>query len=219
MSLRSLKSRAITLGLASSTTYYALTGVNNTTGNYQASLLFGLLGSSGTLATYPQRATPVSYGNDVTRLCSRIRLHYMEVSMRFLGSQSNTLASGDLFNTMKVIIYRSGESFQDSNTVALTNVDTPANLLDVDRVYYQSVIPLSSTAFDSSTNYNVPRNITRNLDIPLNFDLLCWSTTSSGSGAQWDTKKFNIVVEAISDSSVSPNPQFAISARTYFSFL
>jgi len=207
---------SIPRGYATSDTYSALAPSSTTV--FQGSLLQGLLGSAGTLQAYPQHATPVGYGVGNLRLCSRLRLHYMDLHIRVIGSQSSTLVAGDLFNTIRCVVYKSGESFQGTVQRVLNDLDTGLDNRDMEVEYCDKMIALPSQAFDTLTNYNVPDVKSFKFQIPLNFDLIAWSTTASGVGSAWDTKMFDIVLEHVSDSSVTPNPQISYLARTFFTF-
>jgi len=196
-------------------TYFALGNSSITVS--ETSLLDGLLSSSGTLANYPMTAHATSYGNGVRRLVAKVRLHHLEMQIRAEGSQSNVLAAGDLFNTVRVVIAKVGNSYLDTATQTFLNgLDLPLNLLDVKKVYSDFLFDLPMQAYNTSTNYNAPQVCHRKFDIPLNFDLEVFSTTTSGSLVTWDTKAFDIILRHCSDSGATPHPQVAFYARLFY---
>jgi hypothetical protein len=196
-------------------TYFALGNSSITTS--QTSLLDGLLSSSGAFANYPQTAHATAYGNGVRRLVAKVKLHHMELQIRVEGSQSNVLAAGDLFNTVRVAIAKVGNSYLDTTTQTfLNNTDLPLNLLDVRKLYYDRLFDLPMQAFASNTNYNAPQVLSSKFEIPLNFDLDVFSTTSSGSLVTWDTKQYDILLRHCSDSTATPHPQISFYARLFY---
>lgn len=196
-------------------TYFPLGNCSITTS--QTSLLDGLLSSSGTFANYPQTGHATTYGNGVRRLVAKVRLHHLEMQIRVEGSQSNVLAAGDLFNTVRVAIAKVGDSYLDTTTQTFLNaVDLPLNLLDVKKLYYDRLFDLPMQAYNTSTNYNAPQLVSTKFEIPLNFDLDVFSTTASGSLVTWDTKQYDILLRHNSDSSAIPHPQITFYARLFY---
>lgn len=196
-------------------TYFALGNSSITVS--ETSLLDGLLSSSGAFANYPQTAHPTAYGNGVRRLTAKVKLHYMEMQIRVEGSQSNVLAAGDLFNTIRVGIAKVGNSYLDTTLQSFLNgTDIPLNLLDVKKLYYDRLFELPMQAFNTATGYNAPQVLSHKFEIPLNFDLDVFSTTSSGSLTTWDTKQNDIILRHCSDSSATPHPQITFYARLFY---
>jgi hypothetical protein len=185
------------------------------TANISGTMLGSLLSSTGILATFPANATPVSSGG-AFQLYRKIRLKNMLVALTAIGSQSNTLASGDIFNRLRVLIVWSGETYQGSQISPLSNnsVDQWPNLQDVEEVLGDWQFALPSQAFNTS-NYNSPAIKTWRSSIPINRTLECFSTTANGTGA-WDNKHGDLVYAAVSDSSVSPNPILLTTVRVYY---
>jgi len=196
-------------------TYFALGNSSITVS--ATSLLDGLLSSSGTLANYPQTAHATTYGNGVRRLAAKVRLHFMEIQIRVVGSQSNVLAAGDIYNTVRVAIAKVGNSYLDTTTQSFLNdTDLPPNLLDVKKLYYDRLFDLPMQAFDSNTNYNGPQVLSHKFELPLNFDLDVFSTTASGSLTTWDSRQNDILLRHCSDSSATPHPQITFYARLFY---
>lgn len=212
---RDLISRAIDNSYSIADTYFGLGNTSITV--TETSLLDGLLSSNGALANYPQTAHATSYGTGVRRLNAKVRLHGIEMQIRVEGSQSNVLAAGDLFNTVRVAIAKVGNSYLDTTTYTFLNgTDLPLNLLDVKKLYYDRLFDLPMQAFNTATNYNAPQVVSHKFEIPLNFDVDVFSTTASGSLVTWDTKQNDILLRHCSDSSASPHPQIAFYARVFF---
>jgi hypothetical protein len=141
----------------------------------------------------------------------------MDVQIRYVGAQSNILTPGDLHNTIRFVVFKSGGTYQSIDTPALRSVDEGLDHRDVDTVLYDSVVPLSSTAF-SNSGYNVPRVICQRTRIPLNTDLFAFSQNATGTGP-WETKKYDFTINATSDSNVTPHPQISYTARIYYTYL
>jgi hypothetical protein len=186
---------------------------------YSESLLTSLCSNTGLLQSYPQHCTPQSKGDGAFRLAARLRLHYIEMQLRYVGAQSNTLLSGDLFNSVRVTIFKTGDSYQSIPITTLQGLNNGLDMRDVEKVYYDKIVDLPSTAFDSTNGYNVPCVKNHKFEIPLNFDLYCFSTNSVGTGGIFETKRNDIMIEITSDSSVIPHPQISYASRLYFSYM
>lgn len=183
----------------------------------QLSLLNNLLSNAGLMNSFAQFGTPVMYGPSGTiRTRVKLKLIKLEFNMRTVGSQSNTIASADLFNTMRYVVYITGETFQSTVQYALANVDSGLNTLDIERVLIDKVDCLPSQAFDTVSNYNVPDMKYKKYVIPLNFDLEVFSSTAPGTAGTWETRERDINLELVSDSSAAPNPQYFYNARIFF---
>jgi hypothetical protein len=176
------------------------------------------------LAAFPQHATPVNYsdaGSSTLRLRQRIKITHLDIDYRWVGAQSNTIASGDLYNTGRMAWYIEGTKYDGSGTITptqyLTAVSAGTNIDDVKRVLYDRQIPLSSTAFDSNTNYNVPRVVTGHMRIPVNKTFTFYSVNTSNT--TWETAADNLVLNLVSDSIVPPNPSFTHNTRIWFTYV
>jgi hypothetical protein len=188
------------------------------TSNISGTMLGSLLSSTGILASFPANATPVSSAGTL-QLYQKIKLNHMLVAITAIGSQSNTLAAGDIYNRLRVMIVWTGETYQGSQISPLVNnsVDQWPNMQDVVQVFGDWQFSLPSQAFNSS-NYNSPAIKTWRSSIPIDKTLECFATTASGTGA-WETKQGDLVYAAVSDSSVSPNPILLTTVRVYYTML
>jgi hypothetical protein len=178
-------------------------------------MLGQLLSSTGVLASFPANATPVSSGGTI-QLYQKVMLTDALVSVSAIGSQSNALAAGDLFNRIRLLMFWTGETYQNAQVspLSLNTVDQWPNLQDVVAVLGDWKIDLPSCAFNT-TNYNVPMVHSWRGKIPINRSLECFSTNSAGTGA-WESRQGDLVYAAVSDSTVSPNPNLIFTVRVFY---
>lgn len=194
-------------------TEYRLVSTNITTSVFSSSFLTSM---QTILQNFPAHATPI-YQNGNLKLRQRVFVHHIELRLLFVGAQSNALASADLFNSIRLAVYRVGPSYQESSTSYLTNVVSAGVLDDVEEIYYDKITPLPSQAFDSNINYNVPQVRTSFHQIPINRRLNWFSLTSTGT-ATWDTETNDYMIDVVSDSAIAPHPTMEWSARIFFSY-
>lgn len=175
---------------------------------------------AGVLTKYPQNATPTQFNNNGSityNLRVAVTIEHIELVWRWVGSQGTTLTAGDLYNTARFAVFEEGTPY-DSTTFGgvpyLTGVVGGTNITDVETVFMDNLVPLSSTAFDSSTGYNVPRAVTGIQKIPINRVFNFYSTTDVG--VAWKSDRNNLLLDLVSDSSVSPHPFFSATARIFF---
>jgi len=202
--------------ISSSATYFDFQFANGvSTANVSATTLTQLLSSTGVLASFPANATPVSSAGSL-QLYQKVRLTDALVSVSVIGSQSNTLASGDLYNRLRAILFWSGETYQGSQISPLSGntVDQWPNMQDVETILGDWKFDLPTLAFNS-TNYNVPMVRTWRGTVPINRTIECFNTSSSGTGA-WETRKGDLVYAFVSDSSVTPNPTLIFTMRVFY---
>lgn len=191
-------------------------GVSTTT--YQISLLITLASNSGLLQSFPAHADPV-YENAIgVRLRQTLHLKFIEFDAEFVGSQSNTIVASDLYNNMRISIFRTGETYQSANLNYATSI-LSTDIRDVQKVYYDEVIPLPSVAFDTANNTNVPNVKIRSMRIPINLKLSFFSSNASGAGAAWETRESDLVINVVSDSAVAPNPTIQFNSRLWFEYV
>jgi len=144
---------------------------------------------------------------------SKVHIRSIEVWLNFVGSQSNTIAAGDLFNRVRVVIV--GISSAYTTALSLTpSIDSGLDMRDLERVYLDQVITLSSTAFDVLNSYNVPATKFLNRRIGINKDFSCFSTTTPYN--VWDSRLDSIGMFLVSDSSVAPNPTVTGHIRVHY---
>jgi len=182
----------------------------------QASILTPLLSTTGLLSNFPAHGTPTMQ-NGSPSIRQHLRLERMEVTISLVGSQSTTLAAGDLYNNVRLAIYHLGDNYNNSITNYLSGIVTGTNLHNVIRVYVDKCFALSSTAFDTLNNDNVPATKFVMLRKSLNTHLYPFSYNAAFTN--WDTIMSNLVFNIVSDSSVTPNPTFSINVRVWFEFL
>lgn len=165
------------------------------------------------------RLTAVAQGStNAFRYQMLLKISKIHLRVRWVGSQSNTIASGDLYNTGRVAVYASGETFQSTNLPLFTTVDDIPDMRDSTVVFHDKTVGLSSTAFDSSSLYNVPRVLCYEKTIPTDLVFKCWSTESTGTST-WETQYGDLLYQSVSDSSVAPNPQLFVNCRMWYTIL
>lgn len=174
----------------------------------------------GVLTKYPQNATPTQFNNNGSityNLRVAVTIEHIELAWRWVGSQGTVLAAGDLYNTARFAVYEEGTPY-DSTAFGgipyLTGVVGGTNITDVENVFMDQLVPLSSTAFDSSSGYNVPRAVVGMHKIPVNRVYNFYST--SDTGAAWKSDRNNLLLDFVSDSAASPHPYFSATARIFF---
>lgn len=164
----------------------------------------------------PQHAKIVVQGT-TPHFYQKLYINYIDFSVRYLGSQTNIIAASDLFNTVRSSLWIAGQSTAIAPTPRLSGVDSGVLTQSVERVLSDDMIPLSSTAFDSASSYNVPANVVRRRKVMVNrvFDVFSTNTT----GTAWLTQEMNIMWDLVSDSTVTPNPIVYTNFRIHFKFL
>lgn len=169
------------------------------------------------MSQYPQNCK--GYWNGTSyRLRGTVTIKRIETRLYLVGAQSNILAAGDLYNFVRVAFYKVGAAYSDSTEQYLgAGLNSGADIDDVSKVYLDKTYTLSSTAFSSATGFNVPatRNDCLAMDCSIPFQI--YSTTASGTGANWNTVKDCLKMDVVSDSTVAPHPTLNISTRFFFS--
>jgi len=150
-------------------------------------------------------------------LNAKIRLEKVEIRVLVTGAQSTTLLAGDLFNSLRYIMYKTGNSPLDAQPNPLANTTEFLDLRDVTKVYLDKLVPLPTQAFDSANGYNVPQVIQQTFTCPLGLTLEWYSSDSTGATG-WDTRMNNLNVAFVSDSTVSPHPTIEFRQRMYYSW-
>jgi hypothetical protein len=156
--------------------------------------------------------------NNVYRLVQKVRIDYMEILVGLTQSQATALAASDLYNRVRFALVLTGETFLAPVHTPYLSTNVSASMGDItetQKVYLDLVQSLTSQAFNAA-DYNAPQVKDFRFHVPLNLTLDCVSTTASGSGATWDTRKFNLWFENVSDSSVAPHPAITYSARVFY---
>lgn len=164
-----------------------------------------------------QITKPITWGGGNVRYQAAVQLHGVVVRIRTIGAQGTSLLYGDLYNSLRLILYISGSTLIDNPDSLGGGVDTNFNPLDVSRLLMDHLFDLPSTAFDSASGYNCPNVKSQYVYIPINQRFDFFSTNSSGS--VWDTRKNNLVLAYVSDSSATPHPQFDCHIRMYYDMI
>lgn len=148
-------------------------------------------------------------------LNARIKLQHADIRVLSTGAQSNALLAGDLYNSIRYVMYLTGNSVLDVQPSPMSNLTEFLSLQDIERVYTDKLVPLPSQAFDTSNNYNVPQVTQRTFTIPMNLTL-DWFTSDATGATGWDTRKYNVLMQTLSDSTVSPHPSIEFRVRLYY---
>lgn len=186
-----------------------------TTTPQQSSILTPLLGAGGIMPSFPQIATPVFSGSSVD-FYQEVRLREMWMSVCATGAQSNIITSGDLFNTIRLVVFKTGIPYSINPINPLpTETHRWPNPVDILEVVEDLKYDLPTVAFDSNINYNVPNVRTFRARYPLNTTLQLYTQSDTGTTG-WDTKDGNLLIAYFSDSSASPHPNLYVSIRVFY---
>jgi len=168
------------------------------------------------LAAFPQTTIPVIQGTTVTWY-QEIRITDILVSIDVIGSQSNTIVAGDLFNRLRSYLFWTGKSYSTTNVnpASASSYGSWPLMQDVDRILLDINFDLPSVSFDSTSATNTPMVRTYRARLPVNRTLECFTSVAAGTSG-WDTKEYDLIVAHQSDSSVLPNPQIIYNLRCYY---
>lgn len=173
------------------------------------------------LAAFPQHATPIVQniaGTNTPSLRSRITVTHLEVDVTIVGSQSNVVLVGDLYNFLRFAYYIEGTPYDGTGATPpvayLTGQISGTNIQDVQRVLLDHRVALSVQAYAGSQL--VPATANRTFRIPVNQSFVFYS--SNVGYTQWRSERGNMLLDAVSDSSVTPNPVFSHNTRIFFRF-
>jgi len=189
--------------------------ITTTANSYK--ILAPILGTDGILPNFPFAcAKPVILTGPYMAMESKVHIKSIEVWLNFVGSQSNTIAAGDLFNRVRVLVV--GVSTAYTAALSLTpSIDSGLDMRDLERVYLDEVVPLSSTAFDTLSNYNVPATKFFHRSVSIRKSFACFSTTTPYN--VWDSRLDSIGMFFVSDSSVAPNPTVTGHVRVHYKLI
>lgn len=170
-----------------------------------------------TFVNNPQITKPIAFGAGTIRYQAAVVIHGLCVRYRVVGAQSNILASGDLHNTTRQILWESGASYQDTTIAIGTGLDNWYDNSDIVRIHHDQALSLPTQAYDSTSGYNAPnvKIVERYLPINRRYD---WFSTNNPPTV-WDTKKGDLLFNFISDSSVTPHPTIWASIRIYYDMI
>lgn len=179
------------------------------------SVLEPILGSSGVLATFPQISSPVFSGASYDFFAG-IHIKEIMVSVTVTGSVGTALASGDIYNQLRFIMFTTDLVYSISPTIPLeAAVNSWPNNIDVKKVLLDLKYDLPTITFEPSTRYNAPSIRTYRAMIPINKVYDCVTTSNIGISG-WDTKNGNICFAVVSDSTISPHPTLEASWRVFY---
>lgn len=142
----------------------------------------------------------------------KIRVIRLLMRLNLVGSQSNTIVAGDLFNRIRVLVFYTNSNFLGTAAFNSFTIDTMPDLRDA-RIMHDKIYNLPTQAFDSLSNYNVPDCKTVDINIYENRNFEVFSTQG---GVTWDTKRGDYYVYVCSDSTVAPNPTLTGSCRLIY---
>jgi hypothetical protein len=187
--------------------------VSVATGVAYFNLLDSLLLNPSGLFPSNLQATRIALQSGTTVYYKTIEVISMDVHLNFVGSQSNTIVAGDLFNRVRLIVWTSEYPYS-ATTVPTWTIDTMTDYRVVKRTYADHLVNLPSQAFDTLSNFNVPQCITWDQSINMRKRFECFS--SNNTGTQWDTRNSNLYLSFVSDSAVLPFPGVTGSVRLYY---
>lgn len=168
------------------------------------------------MTQYPQNCKGYWNGSNY-RLRGSITVHRIEFRAFIVGAQSTVLAAGDLFNFVRIAVYKVGAAYSDSTEQYLgAGLTSGTDIDDMSRVYYDKTHTLSSTAFDSANGYNVPATKVISLAMDTLIPFQIYSTTATGAGANWNTVRDCLKMDIVSDSVLAPHPTANVSLRFFF---
>jgi len=172
-----------------------------------------LKASTGQLATYPSVMEPYMAGlSAVYDFKGKVRVERLLITLNLVGSQSNTIAAGDLYNRVRVILIYTNSNYLGTVAFNTFTIDTQPDMRDA-QILYDQVHNLPSQAFDTVNSYNVPQCKTLKINAYQNRNFELFSTQG---GATWDTRRGNYILYIVSDSAVAPNPLVSGSTRLLY---
>lgn len=193
-------------------------GASSTTTTVSASLLDDLLSNTGILQAYPQHATPVYYNGNY-RLRTKIVIDRIEVRATIVGAVSNALLAADLYNTLRLAIYKTGVSYSDTSTAYLNGVTSGTTVTDVKKVYLDKTWALPSQAYDSTITTATPQVLCAEYYFEPHFELDVFSLNATGLGVAWDSNGVDLMFDHVSDSSIAPHPTISMTVRSIFHYV
>lgn len=181
----------------------------------QYTLLYGLLGTSGLLSTYPQHAKP-TFRTGAKGLRQRIRLTAMEFTFYLVGSQGNLVLGSDVYNTIRLAVFDTKVNYTTLSVDYLTGVLTGTNLQETNHVYHDQIYPLMTQAWSPASDTS-PGVKSGRLLVRLNKIVDCFSIDSAGT--TWDTNGYDLILNVVSDSSITPHPSYTVHSRIWFDWM
>lgn len=157
----------------------------------------------------------ISQGDDIgQRNGRRIYVRAIEIRGILAGAQSN-IATDDTYNNVRLVLAKyTGAAGSitplgsSGGAIVITTSIVPGYGQNVQRVFYDKLHTLQSPGRDSVGYMSTAKTITIKLKTPM-------LVTFNGSGA--GTQMDHVVLSAISDSVIAPNPGFTyFGATVYF---
>jgi hypothetical protein len=180
----------------------------------QTSLLDQMLSTTGLLATFDSMVNSVFVGT-TQRYMARVHISHMDVRLHCINALSNGVVVGDSYNTLRVYNYVTATTYQGNKANALSDVVSHPLPSDVLKPLCDESFTTWISAFDS-TDDGSPTHELRNFSCPINLTIDC---VSESGRTVWDTKAGDVMLEVISDSSVTPHPQLIWAYRVYYDVL
>lgn len=135
------------------------------------------------------------------------------------GSQGNTLLPADIYNNVRMRMVWNGDSFLDPQTLSVpSSITSPFDTRHSTRTYFDKTFYLPTITFDSSNNA-VPTQRPFRKFIKINRVIEAFSTTTTGTTADWDTKEGNLMLYMWSDSAVSPHPTVEAHFSLFYKYI
>jgi len=193
----------------------AVSPVSTTYGTFK--LLDFLTGAGGILAQYPQHAEG-QFAGGLFRLRQRILLDRCEFRLSMVGAESNAVLAADLYNTLRVALIVTGNSYLNTPAQYLTGTMSPTSVVDVKGVYFDKSFSLPSQAYDTTITTPTPQVLNWEGCFDPGLMLVCYSTTAAGT-ATWDTEERDLGLQVISDSTAVPHPSIQGTFRFFFRYV
>ena len=176
-----------------------------------------LLGAGGLLRTFPQMMKITANNTSNTPgFYFRFHVDKIVLNLNFVGSSSNAVAAGDLYNRIRANCWETDLPYS-STAYPVFDVDNQVDWRWVRKHHLDHVATLTAGAYDSTSGF--PASATQNIkiSIPINRTFEAFSSaTVSGLPSVMDTREGNLLLSVVADSSVLPHPSWSGSARLYY---
>lgn len=153
-------------------------------------------------------------GTITTEYCAMMRITRVEVQYTLTGAVGTALASADMFNRVRVCLFKTPFPIFETPIIPLYDVESFCDLADVAFIYKDTIDVLPSNAFDAS-DYNSPGMRSRKFTFSVN-EIYQWRVAGLPTTDTWVTRQKDIKLAYVSDSSVSPHPSMDFRCRFFF---
>lgn len=176
-----------------------------------------LLASGGLLRTFPQMMKIAAINTSNTpSFFYKFHVDKLVLNLNIVGSNSTIVAVGDLFNRLRINMWTTDLPYSSTQYPAF-DIDNQVDWRWVRKHLLDHVASLSAPSFDATTAYPAPATQNLKVSIPINRTFEAYSsTTSGGLPSAMDTREGNLLLSAVSDSSVAPHPSWSGSVRLYY---